>query len=105
MGTKQTKAQRIAELERKLRLAESYQVHQLHFASADLDKFLREKMMGSGVVLTIESLSGRVMVGPCILRDGLSPETVAALHKDLAYSYIRATELKPKGVDVQESPK
>ena len=105
MGTKQTKALRIAELERKLRGAEASYAHRLHFSSVYLDKFLREKMMGSGVVLTIESLSGRVMVGPCILRDGLSPETVAALHKDLAYSYIRATELKPKGVDVQESPK
>ena len=90
--------QRIAELENKLRSAEAYQVHKLHFASYALDKLSTDKMFGSGVIISITSLSGKEIFGPTVISGGLSPETIAALQADMRRSFESRIELKPKGV-------
>ena len=89
--------QRIAELENKLRSAEAYQVHKLHFASYALDKLGTDLMYGSGVIINITSLSGKPIVDPTVISDGLSPETIAALQADMRRSFEKLTEFKPKG--------
>ena len=89
--------QRIEELENKLRSAEAYQVHKLHFASYALDKVSTDRMGGSGVIISITSLNGKPIVDPTGISDGLSPETVAALQADMRRSFEKRMELKPKG--------
>ena len=90
--------QRIEELENKLRGAEAYQVHKLHFASYALDKLSTDTMYGSGVIINITSLSGKQLVDPTVISDGLSPETIAALQADMRRSFEKRTESKPKGM-------
>ena len=89
---------RIAELENELRSAKAYQVHELHFASYALDKLSTDLMCGSGVIISITSLSGKPLVEPTVISDGLSLETIAALQADMRRSFEKRTELKPKGM-------
>ena len=95
---KQTKAQRIAELERKLREAEAGQAHVYHFASQTIDKASIDSLMGSGVIITLTVLGGREIFDPVMIRNGLSKETIEALKADFVRSYEDAIEFKPKGV-------
>lgn len=98
MKPKQTKAQRIAELERKLVEATAAQVHNYHFADANIGKASVEHMKASGVIISIKALGGREIVEPVLIPDGLSVETIYALRSDLRRAFLRATELKPWGV-------
>ena len=94
---KKTKAQRIAELEQKLEEAKAYHIYRHHLASKGLDKFSTDRLMGSGVVLSLTLLGGNKPFEPVMIRNGLSPETIAALKADLVRSFNYATELKPDG--------
>ena len=94
---KQSKAQQIIELERKLKEAQAYQIHTHYFASIEIDKFGIDKMMGSGVILELSALGGRTVLTPVTISDGLSAETIAAIKADLVRSYNKKTEFKPKG--------
>ena len=89
--------QRIEELENKLRSAEAYQVHRLHFASYALDKISTDKMGGSGVIISITTLNGKPIVDPTVVSGGLSLETIAALQADMRRSFEKRMELQPKG--------
>ena len=95
---KQTKAARIAELERKLREALAGQTHVYHFADAQLAKASTAHLAGSGVILTLTVLGGREICEPVLIRDGLSDQTIVALKADMVRSYVNATAFKPKGV-------
>ncbi len=94
---KQTKAERICELERKLVEAQAQQIHNYHFASAGIEKASINKCMGSAVIITITALGGREIVAPVAIRNGLSDATIKAIQEDLLRSYNYATEFKPKG--------
>lgn len=98
MKPKQTKSQRIAELERKLMEAKASQAHVYHFASASIDKASTKHLVASGVVITLTTLGGREIFSPVLIRDGLSDETIAALKADFVRSYELATLYKPKGL-------
>lgn len=98
MKPKQTKAERIVELERKLREAEAAQVHHYHFASATVGKASMDYLKGSGVIITLTVLGGREIFDPVMIRNGLSNETIEGLKADFIRSYEYAIELKPKGV-------
>lgn len=89
---KKTKAQ----LRRKVLELEAQLAATLHFADATLDK--AENLMGSGVLLQLSALGGRELIPPVVIRDGLSPETIAAIRKDMIRSYEVATVFKPKGI-------
>lgn len=93
---KQATAQQIVELQRKLLEALAGQVHTYHFASEGLRKANTTALAGSGVVLMITALGGREIVGPTLIRGGLSDETIAALRKDLKRSYYDAIAFVPK---------
>ena len=94
---KKTKAQRIVELERKLEEAKAQQIYRHHFASKALDRFSADKLMGSGVVLSLTKVGGEEAFEPVMICNGLSKETIAALKADLARSFNYATEMKPDG--------
>lgn len=94
---KQTKAQRITELEQKLEEAEAYHIYRHHFASKALDRFSTDKLMGSGVVLSLTLVGGKELFEPVLICNGLSKETIAALKADLVRSFNYATEMKPDG--------
>ena len=94
---KKTKAQRIAELEQKLEEAEAYLIYRHHFASKALDRFSTDKLMGSGVVLSLTLIGGKELFEPVMICNGLSKETIAALKADLVRSFNYATEMKPDG--------
>ncbi len=98
MKPKQTKTERIAVLERKLKESEASQVHNYHFASHTLEKASTGHLVGSGVVITLTVLGGREIFSPVMIRGGLSSETIKWLNSDILRSYEEAIELKPKGV-------
>jgi len=52
--------------------------------------------MGSEVIITMTVLGGRPGMEPTLIRDGLSPETIAAIKADLKRSYDLAIQFKPK---------
>lgn len=97
MKPKQTKANRIADLERQLRETLAGQVHQYHFADEGLNKASTKHLIGSGVVITLTVIGGRELIPPTLLRDGLSDELIAALRADFVRGYQLATMYKPKG--------
>lgn len=99
MTKKQTKTQRIAELERKLRESNAAQVHNYHFADQGLAKASAQNFMGSGIVITLTALGGREVIPATLLLDGLSAELIAALRQEIQRSYKRATLLKPSGLE------
>lgn len=90
---------RIAELERQLKETKAALVHNHHFVSMELEKFSTNHCFGSGVVLEVSTLGGKRAIEPILIRDGFSSETIAALQADLTRSYLRTTELRPKGID------
>jgi hypothetical protein len=85
----------IAELQRKLKESEAQQASTYHFAAAELKRLSLDRCMGGAVILELTTLGGKKKVGPVAIRDGLSPETIAAIHADLARSYALAVEFKP----------
>lgn len=98
MKQKQTKSQRIAELERQLMEIQAASVHNYHFTDVGLGKAGTKSLMGSGVIITLTALSGVKLVEPTLIRDGLSDETIKALRDDLVRSYQLATLFKPRGL-------
>lgn len=87
-----------ADLQRKVTELTAQLASTYHFASATLDKAGTDRMMASGVLLQLHALGGRELICPVVIRDGLSADTIAALHRDIARSYAGAVEFKPKGV-------
>lgn len=81
-------------LKRKLREAEAFQVHQLHFAADTLKKFAVDRIAGSAVILEVSSVGGKTVLGPVAV-NGFSADTIAALTADLRRTYQDRTEFKP----------
>lgn len=50
---------------------------------------------GSGVILSLVAIGGREIVRPVMIRDGLSPASVAALRADVCRSFELATLVSP----------
>lgn len=98
MKTKEKQAARIAELERELKEALAGQAHVYQFAEQGLARASTDHLVGSGIVITATVLGGRVLFDPILIRDGFSPELIAALKADFKRSYDLAVMYKPKGV-------
>ena len=84
------------ELERKLREAEASQAHNYYFAQKELEKLSTERLMGSGVILSLTVLGGGERIKPVLISDGLSKETITAIKADLKRSFDTATLFKPE---------
>jgi hypothetical protein len=98
MKTKEKQAARIAELERKLKEALAGQAHVYQFAEQGLARASTDHLVGSGIVITATVLGGRELFAPVLIRDGFSPELIAALKADFKRSYDLAVMYKPKEV-------
>jgi hypothetical protein len=70
-------------------------IHSYHFSGNELLTCDRERMMGSGVIMALYDLSGKVRVQPVMMKDGLSKEAINALLDDMQYSYDQAIAFKP----------
>jgi hypothetical protein len=89
-----------AQLERKILELDAMLIHQYHFADAYLEAIKPGAFMGSGVILQLSALGGKELFKPVMIKDGLSPETIAAIRRDLVRSYEDAVMFKPKGSEV-----
>ncbi len=90
-----TKRKTRAELERKLVEMEAQLASTYHFSGHYLSEFTTDKMTGSGVLIQMSSLGGRIEMNPVVIRDGLSNETIEALKKDMRRSFELATMYRP----------
>lgn len=81
-------------LRNKLRIAESYQVHNLWFAASELPKFGVDRLKGSAAILEISTVSGKTTIGPVAI-SGFSPETIAEITADIRRTWNERTEIKP----------
>lgn len=86
---------KIDDLQRKLFASEASQLHNLHFASADIQKVCNAKMQGSGIILSIKALNGTDIVQPTMIVNGLSQETILSIKADLQKAYEYTIALKP----------
>lgn len=96
MKTPKTKGPNKAALARKVTELEGQLASSYHFADANLHK-AGDALMASGVLVTLTALGGREIINPIVIRDGLSPATIAALRADIERSFALATAFKPKG--------
>lgn len=86
-----------AELQRKIKELEAQQAYTYHVASLGLPKADEAHFMASAVVLELTALGGREIIPPVAIVNGLSPDTIEALQRDIARSWAWKTEMKPKG--------
>lgn len=86
---------KINELQADLFASEASQLHNLHFASADIQKASDSKMKGSGIILSIKALNGADIVKPTMIVNGLSQETILSIKADLRKAYDYTIALKP----------
>ena len=84
-----------ADLQRQIVELQAQLASTYHFADQGLDKAGQDKLMGSGVVITMHALGGREIIPPVCIRDGLSDKTISLLRDDLAASYKLAIAFKP----------
>lgn len=89
--TRATLARRVKELEAQLACA-------YHFADSDLRNMARKSYTGSALLVEITALGGAEVLRAIAIRDGLSPETIAALRADIVRSYGDSVAFKPEGV-------
>lgn len=82
-------------LNRKVRELESQLVHRYHFADIGIQKAVTNRMMGSGVILSLTTLGGTELIEPVCIKDGLSQATIDAIRADLRRSYDLTVSLKP----------
>ena len=60
-----------------------------------IDKASTDRLSGSGIIITLTALGGMKVVGPTMIRNGLSKETIEALKGDFRRSYEDAIVFKP----------
>ena len=94
MTTQKPKKTR-AQLQRKILELESQLIHVYHAADHYLGAIKPGSYLASGVVLQLTALGGKEVIPPVMIKDGLSPETIAAIRRDLVRSYSVMTELRP----------
>ena len=91
----------VAELKLKLDLigkVDQYKaslIHTYHFAGNELLKCGNDRYMASGLIVEIKNLSGKAVVMPFMVKDGLSNETINALLDDMQRSFNSSVEFKP----------
>lgn len=90
-----TKRERIAQLERKLRETEAQLAHVYWYAANGVADTDCTKHKGGGIVVQIHWLGGKEVCPPFMVKDGFSPESIAALRADIRRSYESATEIAP----------
>lgn len=98
MKTKPAKPTR-QQLERKLLESEALALYRYGSAYTDIGKASTDHLMASGVLLQLTALGGREIIRPVVIRDGLSPDTIECLKRDIKRSSDQACELRVKEVE------
>lgn len=83
---KQTKSQRIPELQRKVTELQAQSILSQSQAHNALESMGHSKLLGSCCIISIETLGGRFKIDPFAINDGLSAETIAAIKADIKRS-------------------
>ena len=63
-------------------------------AHSNLKNASIDRLMGSGVLVSLQFIGGKNIVEPLLIRDGLSNETIESLKKDIVRSNDLATMFK-----------
>jgi hypothetical protein len=89
------KRETLADLRQMVSDLEAQIASRCSFACGEVER-AGGNLAASAAILEIRALGGRVIVNPVAIRDGLSPETIAAIQNDLRRSYALATISQPK---------
>jgi hypothetical protein len=81
------KLSRTAQLAKDLLQSKAHDIGTLASANRDIGKANTDKYMASGVIITVQNLSGANIVEPFMIVDGLSAETIAAIRADIKRTY------------------
>lgn len=72
------------------------QIHNYHFASNEIIELNKDRFLGSAVILGgVYSLSGKQLVKPITITDGLSNNTINGLLDDIQSTFDHKIEFKP----------
>jgi len=73
----------IKALRAEVRMFKAQDVMSIYSAIRDVKKLTQDRYMASGVIVQITNLTGKELVEPVLIQDGLSDDTIAALTDDL----------------------
>lgn len=83
------------ELERRIMELEAQLPSRFHDSARNLLlQTGRDKLTGSGLILTIEKIGGGKIVKPTMINDGLSDKTIESLIGDIKRTYNQAMDFK-----------
>jgi hypothetical protein len=107
MKNKQTKVAKVtrAALKRQILELRAQMPSAIFHAERDLGVLSIEQLMGSGVVLQMTHIGGKQALTPVMIRDGLSPGTIAAIRKDLKRSNDQVLELNDQALELKLTAK
>lgn len=82
------------QLELKLAEALASSPTRYNIAHGNIKNANTDKLMGSGVLISIQGIGGKHIIDPVLIRDGLSNETIEAIKNDIKRSYDLAVMYK-----------
>jgi hypothetical protein len=88
----------IAELERKLWLQNAQDIGTYSAVQNELHAMAKRDFTASGVIIQIQALSGKTLLSPVMISDGLGASTLEQLSRDIHASHaarIAINSLKP----------
>ena len=71
-------------LKARIRMLEAQDVGSVNAAWRDIGKTGQDRYMASGVIISITNLSGKELIAPVMVQDGLSEDTIGGLKADFA---------------------
>ena len=81
------KISRAAQMAKDLLNYKAMDIMTMASAFRDTLKLGKDRYMASGVLIQVTDLSGKVLIGPVMITDGLSQGTIDALRADIKASY------------------
>ena len=78
-----TKKSKTASLQWQLIKSDAQDVATIANAVGKIKNLGSAKYQASGIILEIKNLSGETIIGPVVIHDGFSAETIASIKKDL----------------------
>ena len=76
----------LASLKDRIMMLEAQQVSRLHTSYMEVQKLSMNNYKGSGLIIQITNLSGKVVLQPTMIADGLSNDLIAALKDNFSAS-------------------
>lgn len=84
-----------AQLESKIAALEAQLLSTVINAASEITALAKKDYTASAMIVTIKGLDGRELLKPVGINDGLSKETLAALHADIIRTYGLKTAYPP----------